>query len=237
MTKMSKRLGVIVPSGNVILEPDMYRMAPPNISIHFSRAVITEDTPEQLARMIDDVPRCCMELSHGNMDVYGFGCTGGSFFGGVGYDQEIIQTMVNETNKPATTTSTAVIDAIRRIGAQRIALASPYEDWLNERGKVFFEGSGFEVVSIAGLGIRDTEGLASQEPDAIYRLVKEIDCPEAEAIFISCTDFRAVEAIEWIEKDFGKPVISSNQATMWKMLQLCGVQKGVKGFGRLLEEI
>ena len=139
MTSGKLRLGVIVPSGNVIMEPDMYRMAPAGVSVHFSRAIITEDSPEQLARMIDDVPRCCLELSHGNMDVYAFGCTSGSFYGGVGYDENIIKVMADTTEKPATTTSTAVLEALEHLGVKRISIATPYEDWLNKRAVDYFE--------------------------------------------------------------------------------------------------
>lgn len=229
-----KRLGVIVPSANVVMEPDMYKMAPANVSVHFSRAVITEDSPEQLQRMIDDVPRCCEELSHGQMDVYAFGCTGGSFLGGVGYDQKIIKIMVEATNKPATTTSTAALQALEAVRARRISVATPYEDWLNARAKAFFEGNGFEVVAMSGLQIRDPDRLASQDSATIYELALSVDHPAADAIFISCTDFRAVDVLARIEQDLGKPAISSNQATMWKMLQLCGVRATIEGFGRLL---
>lgn len=234
MSDERKRLGVIVPSANVVMEPDMYKMAPSNVSVHFSRAVITEASPEQLARMVDDVPRCCEELSHGHMDVYAFGCTGGSFLGGVGYDHKIIKMMVEATNRPATTTSTAAIEALRAVGARCISIASPYEDWLNARAKAFFEGNGFQVVAISGLQIREPDRLASQDSETIYELALAVDRPETEAIFVSCTDFRAVDVLARIEKGLGKPAISSNQATMWKMLQLCGVQATIEGFGRLL---
>ena len=234
MTVGKFRLGVIVPSSNVILEPDMYRMAPSGVSVHFSRAFITEDSQEEIARMVDDVPRCSEELSHGNMDVYAFGCTGGSFYGGVGYDEKIIQTMVEATGKPATTTSTAVLEALEHLGVKRISIATPYEGWLNERAVAYFEGNGYEVAAIDGLGIRDTEGLASQEPETIFDLVQKVDRPDAEAIFISCTDIRGAEILDQIEKELGKPAISSNQATMWRMLDICGYPEGIHGFGRLL---
>ena len=233
MTAERKRLGVIVPSVNVVMEPDMYAMAPSNVSVHFSRAVITEDSPEQLARMVNDVPRCCEELSHGHMDVYAFGCTSGSLLGGVGYDSEITKVMVEATRRPATTTSSAALDALRAVGARCISIATPYEDWLNARVKVFFAQNGFHVVAISGLGIKEPHGQANQDPETIRKLALAVNTPEADAVFISCTDFRAVEAIARIEKDLGKPVISSNQATMWKMLHLCGILQRVEGFGKL----
>jgi len=231
------RLGVLVPSANIVLEPDMYRMVPPGVSVHFSRVWITEDTPEELEGMINHVPKCCEELAHGQMDVYGFGCTGGSLMGGLGYDQKSIRIMEEKTGKPATTTSTAVIGAFKELGINRVSVATPYEDWLNEREKQFFEANGVEVLKLKGLGIRDAEGIASQDPGTIYRLAREVDRAEAQAVFISCTDLRAAEVLEVLERDLGKPALSSNQATLWAMLKLAGIRESVKGFGSLLTRL
>lgn len=234
MGSKTKRLGVIVPSANVVMEPDMYRMAPDGVSVHFSRTVITEDSADQLAGMIDDVPRCCTELSHGNMDVYAFGCTSGSFFGGVDYDQKIIRKMVEITGKPATTASTAALEALQHLGIKRISMATPYEGWLNELGKKFFEENGIEVVADFGLGLADPDSQAGEQPDSIFELVQQVDRLEAEAVLISCTDFRGAQVVQRIEDEIGKPAVSSNQALMWKMLDICGYPEGKTGFGRLL---
>lgn len=231
------RLGVLVPSANIVMEPDMYRMIPEGVSVHFARVWITEDSPEELEGMINYVPRCCEELSHGLMDVYGFGCTSGSLLGGPGYDRKIIQIMEDKTGKPATTTSTSVLEAFRDLGINRVSVATPYEDWLNEKERVFFEENGIKVLTLKGIGIRNIEGIASQTPGSIYRLAREVDHPEAQAVFISCTDFRAAEVLDIIETDLGKPAISSNQATLWAMLKLAGAREPVKGFGTLLTRL
>ncbi len=227
------KLGILVPSANSVLEPDMYRMAPQGVSVHFSRVVNYEDTPEQLEAMVHYVPRCCEELSHARMDVYAFGCTGGSLMGGVGYDQKMIKLMQEKTGKPATTTSTAVMEALREMGIGKVCVVTPYEDWLNERQREFFEGSGVRVLAIKGLGIRDGDGIARVSPGEIYRLAREINKPEAQGIFMSCTNFRAAEVLEIIEKDLGKPAISSNQATLWAMLKVAGIRGMISGFGSL----
>jgi maleate isomerase len=121
------RLGVIVPSNNVVLEPDLYRMAPAGISIHFARIWSGQDTQQEMEAMIHHVPKCCEELAQGRMDVYGFGCTGGSLMGGLGYDQKIIQIMEEKTGKPATSTSTAVLEAFQELDVTRISVVTPYE--------------------------------------------------------------------------------------------------------------
>jgi len=231
------RLGILVPSANIVIEPDMYRMIPEGVTAHFARVWITEDTPEELEKMIDYVPQASIELSHALVDVYGFGCTSGSLVKGMGYDQEIIAKITEATGNPATTTATACLQAFAECGIKNISLASPYEKWLNEKEKSFFESNGVQVVAMDGLELPQAEDIASVDPGRIYRMAKAIDRPEADAIFISCTDFRSVETIQILEQDLGKPVFTSNQVTLWAMLRLAGVKSPIHGYGRLLENI
>jgi len=94
----------------------------------------------------------------------------------------------------------------------------------------YLEESGFEVVKINGLNIlHGDEGDLSL--DVTYKLIREINSNKAEGIFISCTDFKTVELINIIESDFGKNIITSNQATMWKVLRLSGTKTPVSGSG------
>ncbi len=231
------RLGILVPSANIVMEPDMYRMVPEGVTAHFARVWITEDTPEELEKMIDYVPRASIELSHALVDVYGFGCTSGSLVKGLGYDQKIIDRIEKETGKPATTTATACIQAFKEYGIKKISLATPYEDWINEKEKIFFEGNGIEVLAMDGLQQPEAEAIASVDPGRIYRMAKAVDRPQSDAIFLSCTDFRAIDAIQALERDLGKPVFTSNQVTLWGMLRLAGVKAPISGYGRLLENL
>ena len=231
------RLGVLVPSANIVMEPDMYRMIPEGVTAHFARVWITEDTPEELEKMIDYVPRASIELSHALVDVYGFGCTSGSLVKGLGYDQEIIAKIKKATGNPATTTATACIQAFKEYGIKKISLATPYEKWLNEKEKNFFEANGVQVLAMDGLELPEAEAIASVDPGHIYRMSKAVDRPDADAIFISCTDFRGVETIQILEQDLGKPIFTSNQVTLWAMLRLAGVKSPIHGYGRLLENI
>ncbi len=228
------RLGILVPSANIVMEPDMYRMMPEGVTAHFARISQKEDTPEELEKMVDYVPRASQELSHALLDVYGFGCTSGSLLKGLGYDETIIAKIEKETGKPATTTATACIEAFKAYGVEKISLATPYEKWLNEKERLFFEGNGIQVVTMDGLEQPEAEAIASVDPGRIYRMAKAIDRPESQAIFISCTDFRGAEVIQILEEDLGKPVFSSNQVTLWAMLKLAGIKVSIPGYGRLL---
>ncbi|NQS90158.1 aspartate/glutamate racemase family protein [Patescibacteria group bacterium] len=134
----------------------------------------------------------------------------------------------------ATTTSTAVVEALNIAGVKRLSVGAPYSDSIMDKLKDFLEKNDFEVVKIKGLNMACGEG--DLPLDVTYNLIREIDVTRADGIFISCTDFKTVELLEILESDFGKKVISSNQATMWKLLRLAGMKTSIYGFGSLLRE-
>ncbi len=225
-------MGVLVPSGNTTMEPELYRIAPRGVSLHFARLKLAADTREEIERMSDDLEEQAKRLADGNVNVICFGCTGGSLFGGVGYDKKIIKRIEDVTGRTATTTSTAVIEALKRLNAKNLAVASPYPEWLNRRLRDFLEGQDFHVVTLKGLGLET--GMEDVSPEEILRLAKEVAIHEADAVFISCTDFRALEIVDRLEQDLGKPVVSSNQATLWMLLRLAHLPDTLHGYGELL---
>jgi maleate cis-trans isomerase len=123
-----------------------------------------------------------------------------------------------------------VAEALAALGARRVSVASPYAAWLNARLKTYLEAAGFEVVAIEGLG---TEAHATVTRERIIALAHEVMRPETEAVFISCSNFRTLEIIESLERDLGKPVVTSNASLMWKMLRLLGDRRALAGAGSL----
>jgi maleate isomerase len=204
------------------------------VSLHFERIPQIEDTEEQLSAMIKYVPEKAELLSHAKVDVIAFGCTSGSFIKGMGYDRIITNAIEQHTGIPAMTTSTAVIEALKILGIRKLSVGAPYVDSIMEKLKDFLEENDFEVVKIEGLNMLSGEGDLSL--DLTYDLVRRINHPDAEGIFISCTDFKTIELLEIIESDFGKNVITSNQATMWKLLRMSGMKVLLSGFGSLLSK-
>ena len=78
---------------------------------------------------------------------------------------------------------------------------------------------------------------AKIEPAEIYRKVKEITTPKAEAVFVACTQLRAMEVLDSLERDLGKPVYSAIQATAWQAYQAMGVDPGITDCGSLLRRL
>ena len=113
-------------------------------------------------------------------------------------------------------------------------MATPYLEPVAKIGRQFVEDNGIQVLDLKWLGKAGFD-IAEVSKDALYHLVKAVDRPESEAIFISCTTLHTIELIKFLEADLQKPVITSNQATFWNMLRLAGVNDRIEGFGQLLE--
>src|SRR5699024_610839 len=116
-------------------------------------------------------------------------------------------------------------------GVKKVSVATPYESWLNKKVSNFLQKNNIDVVDIKGLSIPEPDILAKLTPEHAYELACKVDHPDADAIFISCTAFRTVEIIKKLEKDLRKPVITSNQATMWKCFKMLNINEKFNDFG------
>lgn len=234
------RIGLILPSVNLVMEPEFNRMAPEGVSIHASRVLVTgKPSVEGYMSMAEATARAAEELATAEPDVVAYGCTSGSIVGGDEAITRRIQEVVGAT--PVVTTATAVVEALRAIGLTRIAVATPYVKFVNEEEKRYLEGHGFQVTRILGLELGDADPLERrmiqrQPPSVAYRIAREACTPDADGVFISCTGFATVPIIEQLELDLGKPVVTSNQATFWAALRRIGLSDSVGGLGRLLRE-
>ena len=215
------RFGLMIPSLNTTTECELYRCLPEGVTAHFTRMEFKETTPEYFERMLDDISAGARMLSHARVDAILFGCTSGSFYGGLGYDQKIITKIREHCDIPASTTSTAVLEVFKAMNAEKVAVATPYEDWVNDLEKTFFEANGIHVLNIGGLGLR--AGVGEVVPETLYRFAKAQDRKEADVLFLSCMGLRTLEVLPRLERDLGKPVLSSNQVSLWMLFRLCDI--------------
>ena len=229
------RIGLMVPTGNTVMEPEFNRMAPDGVSVHANRVYLKDVTPQGLTGMEEHAASSSRDLVTCEVGVLAFGCTSGSFVGGKGYDQKLIDIMHGETGIPATTTTSAVMSALRVLGVERVSLATPYTDEINAIEERFLTDHGIEVVKSAGGGMVETARIQNCEPHVAYHRARAVDDDRAQAVFISCTGFRTIEIIAQLEADLGKPVISANQATFVECLRMLGVGDVPSGFGSLFE--
>lgn len=232
------KIGLITPSSNNVNEPEFYRLAPDGVTIHTSRVLLTGEMDEaSYHRMAAELARAAKELATAEVDIVAYGCTAGSVIVPL---SELTDSMSKQTGTPALVTAGAVVSALRSLGVRRVAMGTPYVDFVNRREVEFLHEHGFEVTRYRGLELgHDQQArrcIGHVAPQAVYRMAIELDSSEAEAIFISCANLATLDVIEAIEQALGKPVVTSNTACFWACLRTLRINTGIAGYGRLLRE-
>ena len=230
------KLGLIYPAPGWVMEAEFNKMSPDGVITCATRISLFETNTEGLSGIGNEAIKAAKLLSQAPVDIIALGCTSGSFMGGAAYDKEVIRKMEESSGIKSITTSSSVVDALKSMGIKKVAVATPYIKEVYDKGKLFLEESGFEVTNIMGLDLLYDSEIDSQSLEAVYKLAKEVNTEDAEAVLILCTGIRSIGIIDHLEKDLKKPVISAIQATFWNSLRKSGVGEKIKGYGKLLEE-
>lgn len=236
------RIGLIVPSSNTVCEQEVAALCPAGVAAYAAR-ILFEPTLDGLRAMKNHVERASLELSsEGICQIIAFCCTVGSMLGGVEGEEELLDLIEKTAGIPAITTATAVHAAFDALTVNRVAVATPYTSEINVTEKESLERRGIYVTNIQGYHETlvphelKNDRIGRLTPEDAYAMAQKVNGNDNEAIFISCTNFRAIEIIERLERETGKPVVSSNQATLWYALRKLRIKDRIKGFGRLLKE-
>jgi arylmalonate decarboxylase len=232
------KIGLIVPSTNTVNEPEFWAMAPKGVTIHTSRVLATGPSDRAaFVRMERALDLATEQLATAEVDVVAYGCTTGSIVCPL---PTLMRTMTEKAGVSALTTAAAVVAALRAMNVGRVAVGTPYNDFLNESEERYLREQGFVVSALGSLRqseLGEPRRLIGQIPlEVTYRLARAVDRADAQAVFISCTNLATLGVIAELESALGKPVITSNQATFWACLRRLGINAPISGFGRLLEE-
>ena len=231
------RIGLVSPSTNTTLEPEFWRLVPDGVSVHTARVYQSgPQEPSTYRRMADDIATAATLLATAEVDVIAFGCTSCTYFVP---PEEVRATMAEKAGCPTVLTADAVVDALRSLNVRKVALASPRTQFVTDRELKFLAESGFEVVASRSLGMGATEEerryIGRVPGETLYRLAASVDRKDADAVFVTCTQLPTLSMIARLEAEFGKPVVTSNQATVWRCLRHLGYTAPIKGYGRLLD--
>lgn len=213
---MSRRIGVLVPSSNTVLEVDLYRHLPVDYTVHTARMRLTATTPEAEAEMLDRyVLPAAADLATARPEVVLFGCTSAGALRGPGYDRDLCGRIGEICGCPVVSVIVAVGERLRRVGATQMAVITPYVEALNARIAARLEGDGLEVVAIHGLGITVNFEIAVVNPEQIVSFARQsLSDIDFDTLFVSCTNFRGMEAARQLERAFQRPVVTSNSAAL-----------------------
>ncbi|HEV2956462.1 MAG TPA: hypothetical protein VGX95_10110, partial [Xanthobacteraceae bacterium] len=148
-----RRIGVLLPSSNSVQEADFWRALPPGFTLHVARMGLSNVEADSTLRVVQEIEAESKKLADADVDVIVFGATAPSSRNGIGYDRELIKRIGGASGKPATTASTALIAALRALGANSIVLAAPWSEAINQTTAAFIEANGFKVLAQGALGL------------------------------------------------------------------------------------
>jgi maleate isomerase len=218
------------------MEAEFWRMASGWATVHTAQIRLEKITIDELEEMEEQMLEAAICVADAGVHVIGYGCTSGSLLKGKNHGEEIERKITEKTGIPAVATAKAVIEALGELQVKKLCVATPYIEEINELERKFLEQNEIDVLRIKGLGIVHNREVGSKDPSVAYELAKEVSVPEAQGIFISCTNFRTIEVIDKLEKELGLPVISSNTATLWAIIKRADTKRELRGCGRLLRQ-
>jgi maleate isomerase len=243
----SYRIGMIVPSSNTTMEtevPAMLRrresISPERFTFHSSRMAMRRVSPEELARMDAESDRCACELSDARCDAIAYACLVAIMAAGLGYhiaaEERLTRTAAeNGGPAPVITSAGALIEAIRAVGAKRVALVAPYLKPLTQLVIDYLTDQGIEVVDSVSLEVADNLAVGRLNPMQLPVIAERLDLSRADALVLSaCVQMPSLPAISVAEKKFGLPVLSAATATTHQLLARLGLDTRIPDCGSLL---
>jgi maleate isomerase len=216
MPTQQLRIGLIVPSSNTVMEPDFHRQIGASAVVSTTRILLEDVTREAETRMLEEyLPLAIKLIGTTGPHVIVFGCTSAGALGKLSHDDAISRLIEERTGAKAVTVLRAVLMQLSMLRPQKIAVFTPYiEDLTSSIARSLAE-AGFPVSKAAGMGIKANLEIGRVTPAEIVRFVEaQLSGIDPDCLFLSCTNWRAIQAIQHLQKKLGIPVITSNQAAI-----------------------
>lgn len=232
---MPRHFGVLIPSTNTTCEIEFCRL-PADLQVHIGR--LGKDGKTPFSPSLDaDVAYQAKMLGDARVEVIALAQTSASLFKD-DYDEVTVKRMTDASGIPSMTSAQAIGRALKALGVKRIAMATPYSDEVIGLAKRYYEKRyGMTTVAAQSLGATDSYAIGKMDASVAEAALARVNTPEAEALVVPGGNFPTMDRIAAWEKTFGKPVVTTNQATVWAVMRAMGVTTPIAGKGRLLEQL
>jgi maleate isomerase len=236
------KFGVIAPSTNTSVQPEMDDMRPPGVTNHFSRIHIPDNpvkNDDDFNKLMDDIRAelmvavdRVMTCSPGYVVM---GMSAETFWDGLEGSAELQKRMEERCGVGVAMGSDACQAALRQYGdIKRIGVVTPYMPVGDENVRKFFTDCGFEVVALKGLKCASPTLIAHTSEQVLRDAIMEVNSDEVQAVVQVGTNLAMARLAGLAEFWLGKPVLAINTATYWWALRQNGIDDKVQGFGSLL---
>jgi len=230
---MVTRIGLIIPSSNRMVEQEMARHAPPGVVLHIARLRMTGAHHAALDALMPRIEDATRTLTDARCDVVAFHCTATSMEEGMAGDARILSALARAGAARATTTATAIRQAFAALDARRIVLVTPYGAATTEEEAAFLRAAGYEALHAVGYALAGSDAYCATPPEVWRDRVTAAARSDADAYLLSCANIAALGIIAELERQLGRPVVTSNQAVLWHALATIDAAYARSGPGRL----
>jgi maleate isomerase len=215
-------VGILVPHSNTVLESDLHCLLPPSVKTHTQRWKITPrhsstegDELARVASLNEHLGEAVDLLPADHLQLLVYGCTTGSFMGGLAGLERLESSISESTGLPVISVSQAIVDVLKFRSLRRIAVFTPYDHRVNVMMEDFLTQNGLEVAQVAqdpwfASGARRHAG--SEPQHEILRFVARELQNDVDAVVLSCSAWAVLPVREELQRTLGVPVISANQA-------------------------
>jgi maleate cis-trans isomerase len=234
---MTRHFGVLIPSTNTTGETEYTRLLPAGWQPHYARVKSASIDGSPFSPPLDaDVDYQATLLGTARVKTVFLLQTSASLFS-EGYDADVTKRIGAAAGVPAFTSAMAIGEAMQALGTKRVALVSPYSEPVNASARRYYqEKYGLSVVALEGFAATDSYAIGGLGPEMARDAFARIDRPEIEAFIVPGGNFPTMASIPEWEREFGKPVVTTNQAAFWAVTCRLGGKDRFPGLGRLLEE-
>ena len=229
------RLGFIIPSSNRMVEPQMQRFCPEGVVPHFNRIGMTNRHRAPLDQLMPRILSAAELLSDSKCDVTILQCTGTSMSSGVEKEREVISAIEKITGQPAASAASSLMDAFRALKAKKLVFVSETPQKGHDKKLLFLKEAGLEIIGDRAMGLEGSDVYCTTPPSYWFENVVAMQNDSADVYFVSCANIQSIDVIEELERELGKPVVTSNQAALWCAMRLIGITDKIPGLGTLLE--
>src|SRR5438552_12074025 len=209
----------------------MIALAPPEVSVHFTRMVAHGASGSIPGSHQGQEERNRSQIAHrsGTMTLLALGApqvsvlahTATSYTLGKKGEAELVARMQRETGIPFITAFGSVLAALAHLKVKRIAFGTPYDADATAKGKASLEAHGIKVVSVGRL--ENVKNIYEETAERAYGLARRIDVPQAQAVFLSGVGMPTIASLARMARDLGKPAVYDAAAMMWNALVVAGV--------------
>lgn len=225
------RVGLMVPVNNTTMERELLSWLPPGstcmtLRIPRGKGLLAADTlPAYRAQALS----LGAQFRNADIEIVAYGCTAAGFISGPAGDASLAADLAEVTGKQVVTTARSMVLALQAHQAKDIALVTPYLENVNEQLKAFLADGGIHVRRFNSFYAANVEELGRIESAAVARLARETMDAQCDALFIACAQLPTRDILDGLQRELGRPALSSIWATAQEVLRVAGDERRAMG--------